>query len=558
MKQFEKIEKYQKAMQIIKDASKDNSFCIDGNSEKIGDIELKDITNIEFTSNDTKDELILVRTDERFPEEGKVKTPIQGGALDGTGKAYINRNTSHWCLNGMVSDHSMGTFSGRDFVILQSFKDLESRLAGFNVVDTYFEDGVTLSNDAIVLVRENRMKDITEEMKNGITVIPFKGDESIATNKALIMLGKKPQKIETHSWGSFDTSENPNMSKVYELARKENYPQKTHFYTIEGVYTNEAVQRDKYLFDMRGKITDTRFENAKITLEELENLFENLYQNENRSIDNLEDFYDFAVKYGINVTDNGEYEIMNANDAINQIKEYSLDKDDGFCSYRREGKEDFKNQHQKLLHDIEENRKKQLEEEKIKKEQIENEKREIVKKKQVKDLLAEEKKIFSDLTYQTIDEANTDESLNVTDSMVLYADEDKVMEMVGKSNHFTTSDGFEGPEVYTDFNKEVENETVEQYLERLSNYISNTIRLYNGEDISFDRDGNIIQSKQEQNTGAKNTDLWINRFHGWYSIMDRLPEDAKKKFVPVRGEMIKSISITMKEKDIEKHQDKDK
>ena len=56
----------------------------------------------------------------------------------------------------------------------------------------------------------------------------------------------------------------------------------------------------------------------------------------------------------------------------------------------------------------------------------------------------------------------------------------------------------------------------------------------------------------------KNTDLWINRFHGWYSIMDRLPEDAKKKFVPVRGEMIKSISITMKEKDIEKHQDKDK
>ena len=57
--------------------------------------------------------------------------------------------------------------------------------------------------------------------------------------------------------------------------------------------------------------------------------------------------------------------------------------------------------------------------------------------------------------------------------------------------------------------------------------------------------------KTEQHTQKQDNpsvDLWMNRFNGWYSAIDRVSQNVKNKFVKMKSDIIKAISERLKEK----------
>ena len=53
---------------------------------------------------------------------------------------------------------------------------------------------------------------------------------------------------------------------------------------------------------------------------------------------------------------------------------------------------------------------------------------------------------------------------------------------------------------------------------------------------------------QIQTQSNPSVDLWMNRFNGWYSAIDRVSQNVKDKFVKMKSDIIKAISEKLKEK----------
>ncbi|MFR8233734.1 MAG: hypothetical protein ACLVA2_04960 [Clostridia bacterium] len=54
------------------------------------------------------------------------------------------------------------------------------------------------------------------------------------------------------------------------------------------------------------------------------------------------------------------------------------------------------------------------------------------------------------------------------------------------------------------------------------------------------------QHTQKQDNPS--VDLWMNRFNGWYSVIDRVSQSVKEKFVKMKSDIIKAISEKLKER----------
>lgn len=54
------------------------------------------------------------------------------------------------------------------------------------------------------------------------------------------------------------------------------------------------------------------------------------------------------------------------------------------------------------------------------------------------------------------------------------------------------------------------------------------------------------QHTQKQDNPS--VDLWMNRFNGWYSAIDRVSQSVKNKFVKMKSDIVKAISEKLKEK----------
>ena len=51
---------------------------------------------------------------------------------------------------------------------------------------------------------------------------------------------------------------------------------------------------------------------------------------------------------------------------------------------------------------------------------------------------------------------------------------------------------------------------------------------------------------QERNNPT--VDLWMNRFSGWYSSIDKFAQNVKAKFVKMKSDIVKAISEKIKER----------
>ena len=54
--------------------------------------------------------------------------------------------------------------------------------------------------------------------------------------------------------------------------------------------------------------------------------------------------------------------------------------------------------------------------------------------------------------------------------------------------------------------------------------------------------------QQIQKQDSPTVDLWMNRFNGWYSAIDRVSQNVKEKFVKMKSDIIKAISEKIKDR----------
>lgn len=176
------------------------------------------------------DDCVIVRTTSGFPFHGIVQTPYHSGKVVTSGISnilgsaiekrigkefssdynkrrefnelvelkYRNlRPTTHFCMNGLVSNVEMNNFSGRDYVVFGEFaKQLDkNNIAAIQLEDVYFSDDVSISDILMTKEKYAEIKDDPEYQDTLEQLQVFVYASSLlsqkeAVNRVLHILGK--------------------------------------------------------------------------------------------------------------------------------------------------------------------------------------------------------------------------------------------------------------------------------------------------------------------------------------------------------------------------------
>lgn len=113
------------------------------------------------------------------------------------------RSTIHFALNGLVSSHTKGNFDNKNFIIIDKLSHHLGKddIRSIRMEDTFINGEVPLSNDAIVLINEQKYKSLIEQYPwiSTYNIILYRGDEKMAVEMLLTSIGIVAEKIETHS-----------------------------------------------------------------------------------------------------------------------------------------------------------------------------------------------------------------------------------------------------------------------------------------------------------------------------------------------------------------------
>ena len=328
-KDFKKAKDF---INIAKD-QEGQDFIIDGDDDFIGEVKVNNLLDLEFSNGGTKEDLVWIHATNYFPDNGTIlnsKTKKVISANTNHEVFYSHRNTLHGALNHHVSSHTLGNFEGRKYTILQPVEDIKEDIKDISDVDTYIWGNMTLSPRAIILVNEENYDELTEEQKSDDRIIKYRGDLKNAERKAMILLGKKPQKADI---GSINNSNN--ITKIDKLGMQIGIARGEHYWSIHSQFEQNAEHRDFRIAQLRGLTIDAQSmeelkEKAKnsqlldttdpidITLEE----FRTIYRGENTA----QNFEKFLVEYGIEYKDN-KFTTLTDDDAIKRFEEYDKKED---------------------------------------------------------------------------------------------------------------------------------------------------------------------------------------------------------------------------------------
>lgn len=233
---------------------------------------------------------ILVRTTNGFPFNKIIETPknsiayeydkssIMGEAIiNELRKTYKNldlieearkynvcfknlRTTIHFTINGLVSSHIYGNFENRPYIIIDPLKyHLKNKsLQHLGVEDTYFNDELTLSEEAAILIIEKKYNEIKNnpeymETLSQLKVFVYKGNPHEAIQKTLNLLGYDSFIINNHGYvnGLNDnTAANKMYTLINRLNQKYNLNNEKHFYSSINIEDLEKTNEEGKKTDM--------------------------------------------------------------------------------------------------------------------------------------------------------------------------------------------------------------------------------------------------------------------------------------------------------------------
>lgn len=234
----------------------------------------------------TVDDCVMVRTTDIFPKDRMVITPKNGGAY-GFGRSVIfeeilrkkianeypdldddsfyekldefniffdiPRGTIHYTINGLVSSHAYGNFDNKPFIIIESLKHHinDKSLVGLRVEDTYFNDNMKLSDEAIIMISKNYFdanKGNLEfiESLQGFNIIVFSGDETKAVEFVLRSLGYNAFAVNNHGYtNGFDGNNDETRMLLFlrGIAQAKSIPTERHCYSASYLEEKDSMIR---------------------------------------------------------------------------------------------------------------------------------------------------------------------------------------------------------------------------------------------------------------------------------------------------------------------------
>ena len=289
------------------------------------------------------EDIVLVRTTDQFPFKKIVETPNHGRATT-KGSSYIlgqeiveairrkyktvqeksreafieevhqfdvlaknPRKTIHFAINGLVGSHELGNFEGRAFVIIEPLKHhIEDKsLLSLGACDTYFDDDMILSEDAVVLIEESIYKKIKDDEKYKPTlesmkkIYVYRGNQKEAVKQVLNELGYDAFIVNSHGYvrGLESESQAGKMWNYLERIRKEKGIKTiSHFESSYNEEDHEILEEES----LRGDIIYVIFIvekafNEKIIDEEFRNkIIDAIKKDSELGINYAEEYYDYS------------------------------------------------------------------------------------------------------------------------------------------------------------------------------------------------------------------------------------------------------------------------
>ena len=265
------------------------------------------------------DGVIMVRATNVLPTNGVITSQHTAGVSLGSASISINgesvhpnirnRRTINVAMNCLVTEVSQGNnWRSMPYIILEPFTThVDSSFKGGFTGDSFFDQDVKLSDDAIIMVNKQYYDEHQAELPSNYQYVVYEGDSNECVNLVLNKLGYYVQKSEAQR-SSDSTSKSYPFEKLYEdMINRYNedetndfnaVPGLVDFYSIQKSYSNhmDSVEASlEYLRSGTVKLGDqqvnlTNDEAKLIMLQFIENKGSNLYTkmlNSNSDLNNV-------------------------------------------------------------------------------------------------------------------------------------------------------------------------------------------------------------------------------------------------------------------------------
>ncbi len=289
-------------------------FVIDGDTDEIGGISLNFIMDMDFGEN-LADELIVIHATDYSPSKNYAIVSTESTFktvhnLAGTHDSH--RITVHTTLNSLVQSNNGGDWEYRLYTVLEPFSNINSRVCGFGVSDTFFYDKVDLSKQGIILVREEDKTKLSETDKE-MNIVYFRGSPRNAVNKAMIMMGYKPQTLNID-----DIKNEKNNQRLHDFRINQRYGPSRHSMTVYSLIESRLGMRDIILTELRGRNVNTCIDST-VSLDEISEIIAR--QRLANFFSDKMDLVRIFLEMGISFNENGPF-LLNTAQTINRISKY--------------------------------------------------------------------------------------------------------------------------------------------------------------------------------------------------------------------------------------------
>ena len=157
----------------------------------------------DFDVDKESERIVIVHCTDFFPSQHKILSSFDGEketdrnrdiTFDGNTKfcrALAHRNTIHSTLNARVGDTSdgAGTWNGKKYMIIEPFARHKEQFAVTDPSDAYTDESIELSEDAVIMIREDAFDEIPPEIRSQFNIVRFSGDATRCLENFLRMNG---------------------------------------------------------------------------------------------------------------------------------------------------------------------------------------------------------------------------------------------------------------------------------------------------------------------------------------------------------------------------------
>ena len=266
----------QNILEMIKNKKK--SFQNGETSSKFVEIDESFVTPpVSVPDTIEKENLILIRSTEFLPQNRKILSPVNASAQNKDSNITVNneqlssqiynRHTIHCAFNGLVRGGFFGAshWEENPFIIIEPFKyHNDSTFRGGFVGDSFFDQNISLSNEAIIMVQKDYYEAHKDQFNDEYNYLIYSGDPEKCVQNVIQSMGYTAiSHAKDPSGYLFENKEKDFQNKFVDYLNRHNGKDLSnleinaiHSGTIYAEYEREANHKEALLEYLRNKKVD--------------------------------------------------------------------------------------------------------------------------------------------------------------------------------------------------------------------------------------------------------------------------------------------------------------